>query len=176
MTLPSHLVTFDAKPAEDVVRRIKGALTLSAAGKYLNAPRVHIHLLAKGRFIEPCVSVKAYAANNRYALEDLDGFLQRLLQGAHTVRKPKAGQVNIPAAAKRACRPAVEILRLNLDHKLSWLGKVAKQNVYTVGSNIDRIKLTRTGVSVYQGGVYAGQQHSVFKTIYLVALGKSAAR
>ena len=167
MALPSHLVIFDPGPAEDLVRRIKGAVTLSAAGKYLNAPRVHTHLLAKVRFIKPCVSVTAFAANNRYAIDDLDDFLRRLLQGAHSVRKPKVGQATIPIAAKRACRPAAEILRLILDRKLTWVGKAAGRHGYlSVLVNVEEIRAKVRGVE--HGGLNLRQVTSLIKTNDLV--------
>jgi hypothetical protein len=144
MALPSHLVIFDPGPAEDLVRRIKGAVTLSAAGKYLNAPRVHTHLL-----------------------DDLDDFLRRLLQGAHSVRKPKVGQATIPIAAKRACRPAAEILRLILDRKLTWVGKAAGRHGYlSVLVNVEEIRAKVRGVE--HGGLNLRQVTSLIKTNDLV--------
>lgn len=141
MALPSHLVTFDPRPAEDLVRRLKGALPLPAAGKYLNAARSQASLLANGRFIKPCVPGARFSANDRYAIEDLDDFLRQLRHGAHMVRKPKPGQATIPAAAKRACRSAAEIVRLILDRKLSWVGKTAgRQGYLSVLVDLDEIR------------------------------------
>jgi hypothetical protein len=163
MVLPSHLVTFDPRPAEDLVRRLKSALPLPAAGKYLNAPRVQSRLLANGRFIEPCVPGARFSAKDRYAIEDLDDFLQRLLHGAHTVRKPKPGQATIPAVAKRACRSAAEILRLILDRKLSWVGKAAGRHGYlSVLVDLDEIRAKVRGAD--HGGLTQKEVARVIRT------------
>jgi hypothetical protein len=60
---------------------------------------------------------------DRFAVAALDAFLGRLFDGAHRVPTPKPGQVNIPAAAKRACCSAAAVLRLILDKKLKWVGR-----------------------------------------------------
>jgi hypothetical protein len=140
-TLADNIVVFDAKAADAVVAKAKGALALPTAGKYLNAPRVHIRLLAKRRFIQPCVPAAKFSANDQYAPADLDAFLRRLLAGAHIVRKPKPNQMSIPAAAKRTCCSAADILRLILDRKLDWVGQASGQRGYlSVRVDIDEIR------------------------------------
>ena len=118
------LLLCDARLAARVVERARGALSLPAAGRYLNAPRVHIQLLAKRRFITPCLPAADFSANDQYAPADLDEFLSRLLGGARAVGKPKPGQMTIPSAAKRSCCSAAEIIRLILDRKLDWVGRL----------------------------------------------------
>ncbi len=140
-TLTDNIVTFDAKAAAAVVTKAKGAMSLPAAGKYLNAPRVHIQLLAMNRFIVPCVPASDFSAIDRYAIADLDEFLGRLLDGAHAVGKPKLSQVSIPVAAKRACCSAAEIIRLILDHKLNWVSKANGERGYlSVLVDVDEIR------------------------------------
>jgi TniQ len=116
---------FPSEEASRVVKRAKGALSLPAAGEYLNAPRVQRALLVKADILKPCVAATGFGAVDQYAIADLDDFLERLLDGARPVRTCKAGQVNIPAAAKQACCSAVEIVRLILDKKLNWVGRLA---------------------------------------------------
>jgi hypothetical protein len=48
------------------------------------------------------------------APEDLDAFLDRLLDGARSVKAAKANQVNIPEAARLAFCMSEEIVRLIL--------------------------------------------------------------
>lgn len=124
----------------------RGAMPLKAAGAYLNAPRVHIRLLAGAGFIRPCVPAKAFAAGDFYAPADLDAFLGRVLDGAQRVRKPKPGRTTIPAAAKRACCSATEILRLILDRKLAWVGRLAGERGYlSVLVDVEEIKAKTRG-------------------------------
>ena len=118
-------VIFAAEEASSVITRAKGALSLPEAGKYLNAPRVHIKLIADNGFIVPHLSATAFGAVDQYALADLDEFLRRLLEDAKPVKAPKDGQVGIPVAAKRACCSAATIIRLVLDKKLKWIGRQA---------------------------------------------------
>lgn len=121
---------FPAEAAEVVVAEAEGALPLQEAGRYLNAPRVHIELLARERFIVPYVAARAFAAYDRYAKADLDAFLARLLQDAVVTDQPPENRMPIPSAAKRACCSAADILRLILDHKLHWVGRLASGRGY----------------------------------------------
>jgi hypothetical protein len=66
------------------------------------------------------MSVAAAAgAADQFAAEDLDAFLDRLLAGAKPVKAAKAGQVNIPEAARLAFCMSEEVVRLILDGKLA---------------------------------------------------------
>jgi hypothetical protein len=117
-------VVFAAGKASSVITRAKGAMSLPAAGEYLNAPRVHRVLLVEAGILVPCLSAAGFGAVDQFAVADLDEFLRRLLDGAEEVKKPKAGQVGIPAAAKRANCKAAEIVRFILDKKLKWVGRL----------------------------------------------------
>ncbi len=123
-------VVFAAGKASSVITRAKGAMSLPAAGEYLNAPRVHRALLVKSGILVPCLSAAGFGAVDQFAVADLDEFLRRLLDGAEEVKKPKAGQVDIPAAAKHACCSAAEIVRFILDKKLTWVGRQAGVDGY----------------------------------------------
>jgi hypothetical protein len=123
-------VIFPSGDASRVVTRAQGSLSLPEAGKYLNAPRVQRALLVQAGFLTPCVAATDFGAVDQYAIADLDDFLDRLLDGARKVTKPKDGQVDIPTAAKRACCSATEIIRLTLDKKLKWVGRQADVDDY----------------------------------------------
>jgi hypothetical protein len=123
MALPHHNIIFDAQEGSAAVRKAKRALSLPAAGRYLNAPRVQIGLLAKHRFIEPFIPAKVFGALDQFAIEDLDDFLRRLFAGAQPVTKPDAYQADMPSAAGRANCSSMEVLRLILDGKLAWVGR-----------------------------------------------------
>jgi hypothetical protein len=150
--LADNIVTFDADSADAVVSRANGAMSLPAAGKYLNAPRVHIRLLAENKFIKPCVPAAAFSANDQYAQADLDEFLRRLLDGAHAVGRPEPRRTSIPAAAKRACCSAADIVRLILDRKLKWVGRASGERGYlSVLIDVDEIRAKTRGPE--HGGV-----------------------
>jgi hypothetical protein len=137
---------FPSEGVRDALRRVKSALPLRGAGLHLNAPRVHIRLLAEQGFIRPLVAAKAFAAEDRYATEDLDYFLRRLLQDAHAVGKPKHNQFAIPAAAKRACCSAADIVRLILDRKLAWIGRLKGERGYlSVLVDVEEIRAKTRG-------------------------------
>jgi hypothetical protein len=123
-------VVFASGKASSVITRAKGAMSLPAAGEYLNAPRVHRALLVEAGILVPCVSAASHGAVDQFAVADLDEFLRRLIDGAEEVKKPKVGQVGIPAAAKRACCSAAEIVRFILDKKLKWVGRLAGADGY----------------------------------------------
>jgi hypothetical protein len=123
-------VIFPSGDASRVVTRAQGSLSLPEAGKYLNAPRVQRALLVQAGFLTPCVAATDFGAVDQYAVADLDDFLGRLLDGAHTVTKPKDGQVDIPAAAKRVCCSATEIVRLIIEKQLNWVGRLAGVDGY----------------------------------------------
>jgi hypothetical protein len=59
-----------------------------------------------------------HGAADQFAPEDLDAFLDRLLASAKPVKAAKAGQVNIPEAARLAFCMSEEVVRLILDGKL----------------------------------------------------------
>jgi hypothetical protein len=118
-------VIFISGKASSVITRAKGAMSLPAAGEYLNAPRVHRALLVQAGFLVPLLSATAFGAVDQFAVADLDQFLRRLLDGSGEVKKPKASQVGIPAAAKRTNCKAAEIVRLIFDKKLKWVGRQA---------------------------------------------------
>lgn len=125
-----NAAVFPADAGTRIATQSKLSLTLRESGSYLNAPRVHSYLLANHGFIVPSISGRDFEVENRYAIADLDDFLKRLLEGAVPVTKPKAGQVNIPTAARSSCRSAVDVLRLILDRKLSWVGNLSKEKGY----------------------------------------------
>src|ERR1700748_1009910 len=61
---------------------------------------------AQARKSSACCSIRS---------EDLDAFLDQLLDGAKPARVARGGQANIPDAAKQACCASEEIVRLLLD-------------------------------------------------------------
>lgn len=142
---------------------------------YLNAPRVHIELLATNGFIKPHVPARAFAAADKYAVADLDDFVGRLFERAHPVRKPKHNQVSIAAAAKRACCSAEEILTLILGRKLSWVGKLTSERGYLavlvdLDEIIRNVQLREFAAGIFFRYVSQSRKDSGFQMGYVVKI------
>jgi hypothetical protein len=75
-------------------------------------------VLYRTGLIVPRVRGVDHGAADQFAPEDLDAFLDRLLDGAQPAKVAGAGQANIPDAAKQGCCASEEIVRLILDRKL----------------------------------------------------------
>jgi hypothetical protein len=111
---------FDAEKGSLAAREAAAAtLSVRKAGEYLNAPRVQRDRLYRAGLIVPRVRGADHGAADQFAPEDLDAFLDRLLAGAKPLKVAKAGQVNIPEAARLAVCMSEEIVRLILDGKLA---------------------------------------------------------
>jgi hypothetical protein len=123
-------VVFPVQAAPPALLAGQTTLSRPAAGRHINAPRCQIDLLVRTGFIEPVLDGRAAGAVDQYAVPDLDAFLERLLDGAVKVDSPGPDQLDIPAAGKRACCSAAEIVRLVLDKKLAWIGRRAGARGY----------------------------------------------
>lgn len=106
------------------------ALTLLQAGEYINASRVQRALLYREGILKPRIATADHGAVETFAPEDLDEFLSRLLDGAAPVRAAGLGQADIPAAAKKACCSAAEIVRAILDGRLKRKGRLVGARGY----------------------------------------------
>lgn len=123
--------TFDAEKGSLAATEASAAgLTLLKAGEYLNAPRVHRVLLHQAGLIAPRIRGGDHGAADMFAPEDLDGFLDRLLEGAVPVAAAADGQGAIPEAAKKACCGAEAIVRLAIEGKLAHKWKLASERGY----------------------------------------------
>ena len=110
---------FDAEKGSIAALEAAAAtLSVRKAGEYLNAPRVQRDRLYRSGLIVPRLRGADHGAADQFAPEDLDAFLDRLLAGAKPVKAAKAGQVNVPEAARLAFCMSEEIVRLILDGKL----------------------------------------------------------
>lgn len=78
----------------------------------------------------PRVSGADHGAADQFALEDLDAFLDRLLDGALPVKAAGDGQVSIPDGAKLACCASGEIVRLILDGRLFRKSRLTSERGY----------------------------------------------
>lgn len=117
-------------------------LAFNEVGDYINAPRPHPRLLFEAGLIKPVVSNAENGIRTfSFAHHELDRFLETLLRDAIETRAPQAGACTILAAAKRANCGSVEIVRLILERKLPWVGRLRDVRGYlSVLVDIDQIK------------------------------------
>ena len=161
--LSDHHVVFAAEEASRLVAQAKDAMSLPEVGEYLNAPRVHATLLAKNKFIKPHVVAGSAGARDRFAVADLDAFLGRLLDGSIGTSRLRPYHCNIPTAAKSACCSAAQIVRLALDKKLKWTGRLLGTEGYlSLLVDVREIKLHVRGPE--HGGVSLRQVASMLET------------
>jgi TniQ len=122
---------FDAQRGSSVAQEAAVAsLSVRKAGEYLNAPRVQRDMLYRTGLIVPRVRGVDHGAADQFAPEDLDAFLDRLLDGAEPVEAAGAGQVNIPDAAKQCCCGSEEVVRLIFEGKLARKWRLTAERGY----------------------------------------------
>jgi hypothetical protein len=147
-------------PSDEAIRAVEQAqrsLSLREIGRYLNVPRAYRDGLIQSGLLTP------RSSDNRFAILDLDNFLERLFDGAHAIAKPSASQVDIPAAAKRAFCSGATIVRLVIDKKLKWVGRLAGTEGYlAVLIDIEEIREQVRGED--HGGLTPAQVANILKT------------
>ena len=146
MALSDHAVVFDAVEGSRAAEEAKECLYLPAVRGHLNASRSQVDLLIKHGFIKPHMSRTTLGAHDQYAIRDLDDFLARLTLGAQRVNRPTNRQATIPSAAKQACCSAADIVRLILEKRLGWVGRLKGVCGYNaVLINVDQVKAAVRG-------------------------------
>jgi hypothetical protein len=122
---------FDAVRGSSAAREAAAAtLSVQKAGLYLNAPRVQRDMLYRAGLIIPRVSASDHGAADQFAPEDLDAFLDRLLDGAAPVKSTGDGPASIPEAARLACCTSEEVVRLILDGRLARKWRLTSERGY----------------------------------------------
>jgi hypothetical protein len=117
--------TFSAADAASLLDQLRGAMSLKQASAYLNLPRAQAKVLFDAGLLRPFIIAGSDGIGmHSFSKQGLDALLAILLDGAETVKKARDGQMSIPAAAKRACCSAAEIVRLIVDRRLVWKGRL----------------------------------------------------
>jgi hypothetical protein len=117
-------VIFDANVADRLFKREDDSITLKQVEKYLNAPRPAPKLLLDAGLIHRH-SVGSDALNEVFLKSELDRFMAALFRKAQTVADMRQGTCDVTTAAHRANCSMVEIVRLVLDDRLTWVGRQA---------------------------------------------------
>jgi len=134
-------ILFPAEIAKNWLAETSEAMSLNAAGEYLNAPRVQIRMLFERGFIQPFVVGGKQVRSHAFSRAELDAFLARLLNGAVPIDSVAQGQANIPDAGRQACCSAPEIINLILDGRLRWVGRLRSATGYlSVIVNVDEVR------------------------------------
>jgi hypothetical protein len=122
---------FDAERGSAAAKEAATAnLSVRKAGLHLNAPRIQLYILYGAGLLVPRISGTGHGAKDRFAPEDLDAFLDRLLDGAAPVTAARDGRVSIPDAVKFASCSSEEVVRLALDGKLTRKWRLTSERGY----------------------------------------------
>lgn len=115
---------FDAERGSAAAREAATAnLSVRKAGLYLNAPRIQLYMLYGAGLLVPRISGSDHGAKDKFAPEDLDAFLDRLLDGAAPVKAIAllGGHVAFPLAHPER-RPFVAAGGLDFQQALLAVG------------------------------------------------------
>jgi hypothetical protein len=114
-------VTFDAVRAAPLLEDLATAIPLAGVGAYLGCGRIQARILLMNNLIRPLFDASMTDGRHSFSRRHLDAFVADL----HTDAVPFDGTgdvYNIPSAAKRVHRSAIEIVHLILGRKLGWVG------------------------------------------------------
>jgi len=129
--LTNDRLLFSAKAAAPVLASLTGSLKFKEIGAYLNIPRAQLLAFDRAGLFEPYMSFETNHGKARaFSRQALDQFMATLLYGAKPAKAASARRLTVPAAAKKACCMSVEILRLALDGKLAWKGRLNSTRGY----------------------------------------------
>jgi hypothetical protein len=146
IALSDHAVVFDAVEGSRAAKEAKRCLYMPAVRDHLNASRSQVDLLVKHGFIKPHMSCTSLGAHDQYAIPELDDFLGLLTMGAQRVNRPTHRQVTIPSAAKQACCSAADVVRLIIEKRLAWVGRLKAVRGYNaVLVDVDQVKAAVVG-------------------------------
>ncbi|TXH35600.1 MAG: hypothetical protein E6Q98_15000 [Rhodospirillaceae bacterium] len=129
--LSDERVLFSANAAKHLLVGLTDSLKFNQIGPYLNIPRAQMLALQNADIFEPDVSFEATSGRVRaYSRQKLDAFMEALHAGAASIPEVSDGLMPIPAAAKRACCSAGEIVRLILGGRLMRRSILAGERGY----------------------------------------------
>ncbi|MBN8978641.1 MAG: TniQ family protein [Rhizobiales bacterium] len=120
---PDCNILFDAEIADRIFKRERNSVSLKEAERYLNVRRPIPKLLVDAGLIQRH-RVGIGRMNEVFFAAELNAFLTRLLGDARPLAAAKPPMMDIANAARRACCPITEIVKLILDRKLQNVGKL----------------------------------------------------
>jgi hypothetical protein len=137
-------VLFDASVADRLFARERDSITLKQVEKYINAPRPIPRVLLEAGLLRRH-SVGSDALNEILLKSELDAFLAKLFRKAESVMTALPGTCEISTASHRANCSTAEIVRLIVDDRVAWVGRLAEvQGLAAILVDIEEIRsLTR---------------------------------
>lgn len=122
---PSHKVLFDAEKARDLIGDRADDLGISGIATYLDSDRRQASLLVRSGQIRPRIDHFAKGNTHRkiYSKRDLDDLFEAIYRRACIIETYESPICNVLQAASNSGVPAVDIIALIQQGKLSWVGR-----------------------------------------------------
>lgn len=122
MKLPYGNATFDAATAAQTLNDVVDGLFMTEIESYLGAGRSQTKVLVDFGIVKPMFP-KQPDLDHLFRRRDLDVFLDDIFIDAVPVDDPDEDMADVQRAMRRVCCTTIEIVRLVLDRKLSWVGR-----------------------------------------------------
>lgn len=159
-----HRVIVAAGEIEGTLRKLKGALTVPATMKRLGIERRQLGAIVEaGGLADASGAPPDHWGQARYAPEDIDAMLERLLDGAVEVETPSSRQVDIARARHVSLASNTEIMRFIFDNRLKWKGRLAgKTGFHALLLDADEcIQLVRDSAPAMQNFLFAELEQEI---------------
>lgn len=122
-SLKDRDILFDAAVADRLFKREADSFTLTDVEKYINAPRPMAQVLHQAGLIRRH-AVGIGRMNEVFLKPELDQFVGRLYRKALVVANPTSDMCDVASAAKRTNASTAEVVRLILEDRLAWVGRL----------------------------------------------------
>lgn len=121
----SRNVLFDAEAARHLLGESDNKISIAAIASYLGSDRRQANMLIRGGYIRPRIdhSGKHDTHRKTYAKRDLDALFGDIYRRAHVTKTYDEPICDVLRAASNSGIPAVDILALIQQGKLSWIGR-----------------------------------------------------
>ncbi len=124
--LTDQRMLFDPVSVGEVIELEKTAVSLKELEVALNVRRPHPKLIVDaGLLVQLKWSKTDKLRDVCFARTDIDALMFRLAEGAEEFEVVPEGTCDVLAAARFSCAQTVTVLRLILDRKLQWTGKLS---------------------------------------------------
>ena len=129
--LRNHRVLMLADEVDPLASKMKGALSIPQTMKLLGVERRQVEAIVEAGALPDATGVERDEwEHSRFALEDIDAMMARLLDGAVEVDDPTERQVDIATARHMAGATTVDVLKLIFENRLGWKGLRAGHTGY----------------------------------------------
>ena len=159
-----HRVMVAAGEIEGTLRKLKGALTIPATMEMLGIDRRQLEAIVEaGGLADASGARPDHWGQARYAREDIDAMLERLLDGAVEVETPSSRQVGIMRARHVSLASNTEIMRFIFDKRLKWKGRLAgKTGFHALLLDVDEcIQLVRDSAPPMENFLFAELEQEI---------------